>query len=439
MTLGHRDFFAGSTATALAYVQLARELQLFGRVECCAVQAVATPDALSNRNAKPWEFMHDSSLAANQTSTIGHNHASQRPREEVDRLMYASRSLVTGSVFAEMQKIRAHALQRNMADSVHVALLHQSGWFMEWIEGPSHGVRALMSRVVADPRHQDLHLLHRSSGPRRLSEPWSMALVQTKEAGDDFSIRVTTLRDELRQGRKVDPASVWRRLSTPLTHPGASEQARSDRFQRVMVCAAQGADSFNLVHHLGTVHQAEVVHRRFVGAHADALDVATDYVDLEVGAVVRRVVAMARNGLQIGLTRAFLTDYSHVILLLCGVPARDQGLIERLVSACAHLQHRPVLVGLGPLECDHVSLQRLAHAGGLVYLDCDLAGDIDSETLWAAAEPALDLALAANYNWLSQQSPHWSPALRSMRAAALRQCGLAGNAELSSAGNRSKS
>ena len=27
---------------------------------------------------------------------------------------------------------------------------------------------------------------------------------------------------------------------------------------------------------------------------------------------------MARNGLQIGLFQAFLSDYSHMVLLLCG-------------------------------------------------------------------------------------------------------------------------
>jgi hypothetical protein len=224
-----------------------------------------------------------------------------------------------------------------------------------------------------------------------------------------------TLRDEHHQGQVLEPAAIWRRLSTPLTHPKASEQGQEEGFQRVMVCSAQGAQSFNLVHWLGQTRGADVVHRRFIGSRSDLLDVATDYVDLDAGTVVRRVVAMARNGLEIGLTRAFLTDYSHVILLLSGVQAKDYNVLQRLLAACAHLRHRPVLVGLGPLECDHAALQRLAHSGGLVYLDCDLAGDMGPESLWAAAEPALDLAVAANYNWLSQQAPDWSPALRANR------------------------
>lgn len=319
---------------------------------------------------------------------------------EVGRLMYASQSNFTGPVFQEMQRIREHALQRNVADEVHVALLHQSGWFVEWMEGPPAGVHALMGRVARDTRHRGLRLLHSSRGPRRLTQPWSMAIVQALELPADFARRVATLREEHQQGRAPGPATVWRRLSTPLTHPGAAEQAVSDRFQRVMVCAAKGEASFDMVRWLGRTHKAEVVHRRFAGSRADGLDVATDYVDLDIGAVVRRVIAMARNGLHLGLTQAFLPDYSHVILLLSGDSTRDGDLMQRLVAACARLVHRPVVLGLGLPFCDHAALQKMAHRGGLVYLDCDLAGHIDAQAWWDAAEPLLDLSLAANSDWL---------------------------------------
>ena len=314
------------------------------------------------------------------------------PGEDVDRLMYASQSNFVGPVFTEMHRIRDHALQRNLVDGVHVALLHQSGWFLEWMEGPPAGVDAVMRRVAQDARHQGMRLLHSSHGPRRLTEPWSMAIVQTCESPCDFARRVITLREDHHKSLASDPATVWRRLSTPLTHPGAAEQAVSDRFQRVMVCAARGTDSFDMVHWLGQKHGAEVVHRRFAGSYADRLDVATDYVDINSGAVVRRVIAMARNGLRIGLTKAFLPDYSHVLLLLSGDDTRNGNLVERLVAACERLAHRPVVVGLAPPFCDHAKLQQIARRGGLVYLDCDLAGDIDAQACWNAAEPLLDLS-----------------------------------------------
>lgn len=336
--------------------------------------------------------MHDSMTSDWRDS------AAAAPGAGVDRLMYASLSSFEGPVFAEMHRIRDHALQRNVADEVHVALLHQSGWFVEWMEGPPAGVHAVMGRVARDARHRGLQLLHSSGGPRRLTEPWSMAIVQTRERPTDFARRVMTLREEHRKGLVPDPATVWRRLSTPLTHPGAAEQAVSDRFQRVMVCSAQGADSFDMVRWLGQRHDAEVVHRRFAGSRADGLDVATDYVDLDSGTVVRRVIAMARNGLHIGLTQAFLSDYSHVILLLSGDGTRDGNLMQRLVAACVRLAHRPVVVGLGPLPCDHATLQQTARRGGLVYLDCDLAGRLDAPAWWDAAEPLLDLSLAPSFD-----------------------------------------
>jgi hypothetical protein len=144
-----------------------------------------------------------------------------------------------------------------------------------------------------------------------------------------------------------------------------------------------------------------VISQRFAGAEARTRDVATDYVDVGggAGAVVRRVVAMARNGLLIGLTQAFLPDYSHLILLLCGDAKRDEDLMHMLVSACSRLAHRPVVVGLGSLDCDHLGLRKIARAASLVYLDCDLSGADDPQAMWAAAEPALDFSLAANSSW----------------------------------------
>lgn len=323
---------------------------------------------------------------------------------EVDRLMYASVSCVQGSVFETMQRIRAHALHRNVADGVHVALLHQSGWFMEWMEGPTAGVRAVMARVARDSRHRHLKLLHSSRGPRRLSEPWSMAIVQTHEPPTAFAQRVLTMREEHRRGRRSDPATVWRRLSTPRNHPGATEHAHADRFQRVMVCAADGTASFDLVRWLGDRHRAEVVHRRFAGSRDDVLDVATDYVDLDSGSVVRRVIAMARNGLQIGLTQAFLPDYSHVVVVLCDDNERNVSVMSRLVAACQRMNHRPVIVALEPLDCDHSPLQRMADEAGLVYLGTELAGAMDTEALWSATEPLLDLSVAANSEWPAFQA-----------------------------------
>ena len=171
-----------------------------------------------------------------------------------------------------------------------------------------------------------------------------------------------------------------------------------DHCQRVMVCSARGTRSFELVRWLGQASGCHVTTQRLAGANEKVQDVANDYVDLPArrGAMPRRVVAMARNGLQIGLFQAFLSDYSHVMLLLSGDSRHDMELVQFVVAACARLPDRPVLLGIGQAGCDHTLLREAARAGGLVYLDCDADGT-DAKAVWAAAEPALDFSRSAKY------------------------------------------
>ena len=320
------------------------------------------------------------------------------PGEVVDRLLYASLCCVRGPVFEEMHRIRDQALQRNAVDGVYSALLYQAGWFMEWMEGPPAGVQAAMRRLATDPRHRNLRIIHHSRGLRRLTQPWSMAYRHEFEPPVDFERRLKALPARVNQ-QGLEPASVWRRLSMPLKGSDAAGRVDGDLYQRVLVCSARGTASFELVRWLGQSYQCKVTSQRLAGAESRVRDVATDYVDLDgsAGAMLRRVVAMARNGLQIGLFQAFLPDYSHMVLLLCGDRRHDEDLINILAAACSRLAHRPVLLGLGRPGCDHAGLRAAARNGGLAYLDCDLTGNIDAKALWAVAEPALDFSRTARY------------------------------------------
>lgn len=313
----------------------------------------------------------------------------------MDRLLYASECRVQGSVFKEMHRIRDHALLRNITDDVYVALLYQAGWFVEWLEGPAEGIDAVLRRTANDPRHGNLRVIHRSRGPRRLTQPWSMAFRQDQEQPSEFARRLAALSTH----PAPDPTAAWRRMSMPLKQEGLAAPVDCDKHQRVMVCAARGTQSFELVRWLGQAYGAKVTSQRLAGAQDSARDVANDYVDIDGGrgAMLRRVVATARNGLQIGLLQAFLPDYSHIVLLLCGDARHDSELLQGLVAACARLSHRPVLLGLGPSRCDHAGLREAARKGGLVYLDCDVDEGANAKALWAAAEPALDFSRNAKY------------------------------------------
>ena len=314
----------------------------------------------------------------------------------VARVVYASQAAISESVYAEMEDIRASALKHNEPVGVATALLHQSGWFVQWKEGPGDQLLKIMDRVALDPRHRDLRIVHRSRGPRLLAGPWSMAIVQCRETRLDMERRVLHLKRQVDAGLQFTPPAIWRRLSTPMQHPGAVRQQDPDAFQRVLACAASGNASFDLVHALGQQHGEEVVHRRFAGERDR--DVGTDYVDFEHGGRIWRVIAMARNGLHLPLTRAFLPDYSHLVLLLAQDPAANVHLVQRVLGACAGLQQPPALVGVARDPGSHAMAATLARRAGLPYLTA-VADAGDAAASWEAVQRVV-APEAANDAWL---------------------------------------
>lgn len=310
--------------------------------------------------------------------------ASRSP--SVARIMYASQANVQGSIYAEMERIRSSAVRHNEPAGVATALLYQSGWFAQWKEGPREAVYRIMERVAPDPRHYALRIIHSSEGPRLLAGPWSMAIVQCDDAPADMAQRVEQLCADLALGRQYSPPAVWRRISTPLRHHATARQTGPDGFQRVMVCAATGMSSFALVQWLARAHHEELVHRRYAGARD--LDVGTDYVDFVHAERVLRLVAMARHGLTLPLTRAFLPDYSHVVLLLSGDRERDGALLERVGQGCAGQVSPPALLGVAHDPTVHREMFSLARQRGLIYLDVQ-ANIHDFQACWGAMGPQL--------------------------------------------------
>jgi hypothetical protein len=317
--------------------------------------------------------------------------------EPVARLMYASQANVQGSIYTVMERIRASAVRHNEPSGVATALLYQSGWFAQWKEGPGEALLRIMDRVQNDPRHHSMRIVHSSRGPRILAGPWSTAVVNCADSPNEMAERVHTLRAELERGRQYSPQTVWRRLSTPMRHPGAGQHADNDAFQRVLVCAAEGTGSFSLVHWLGRHYTEEVVHRRFAGA--SDLDVGTDYVDFAEDGRVLRVIAMARHGLALPLTRAFLPDYSHVVLLLCGDVERDLSLVQRVAQACKGLPTAPALLGVTSEPKEHTDMFALCRRSGLIYLGAQ-CNHRDEARCWSAIAPLLaDWRHAVDSGW----------------------------------------
>lgn len=314
-------------------------------------------------------------------------------RQDLGRLIYASICQVDGPVLDEMRRIRDHAVINNQAHNIRVALMHRCGWFVEWIEGPPDGIRALMERVALDERHRSLRVVHESVGKPRLFKPWIGSIAEANESTGEFARRVMALHERHLKGKGYEPASVWRSLCSPL--PGHVEVAAAQEgsYQRVMMMSAARTDAFDLLRWLAAQEKLAVVHRRFAGAARDALDVESDYLDLpRQAAAGRRLIANARKGLAMGMTHAFLPDYAAAVILLDSDSGRNEHLLDRLLTACQHVHHQPVIVGLGADSWFSDSLRSATEAGGLRWVEAR-TGDRahDMATLWWALKRALDL------------------------------------------------
>jgi hypothetical protein len=287
----------------------------------------------------------------------------EAPDDYVARMVYASESTVHDSVYAQLERIRASALRYNVPLHIHTALLYQSGWFVQWMEGPGEALMRLLDRIQSDPRHRNMRVVHSSRGPRLLCGPWSMAIVNANEVRAAMQDRVARAYQAALRGRQYGLPAIWRHLSTP--HVGPAQPGEADRYQRILVCASGTREAFELVDWLGREHTRPVVHRRFAGE--EGLDIGTDYVDFAEDGRAFRVIAMANNGLQLPLTRAFIPDYSRIVLLFGGDPQRDLQLVHRLGEACANLVTPPPVAGVAVEPAVHTALMAVAAQGRLEY------------------------------------------------------------------------
>ena len=283
------------------------------------------------------------------------------------RLIYASRSEVRGPVLDEMRRIRDHAVVNNRVYGIRVALLNMNGWFVQWIEGASQGVDALLARVERDPRHHGLTVLHRSEGPPRLFRPWIGSIVQSLESDRQFHARVIAQLARYEAGEETVPVEVWLRLTAP---PAPDMPRPHGRNPHVMLLSANGTQGFGFLAWLAQEEQRALVRRRFAGGVEDVPDVESDYADFPAfGSWGLRLVANARKGLSMGMTHAFFPDYAAIVLLLNGSEARNLRLVERVLETARQAHHQPLLVGVAGPDESTDALRASAQSHGSVWVD----------------------------------------------------------------------
>ncbi len=109
---------------------------------------------------------------------------------EVYRTVYCSRNTIEGQPSqreAEIQQILQVARVNNSQSSVTGALLFNSGYFAQVLEGPRSAVERIFERIQRDMRHGDVTVLENGYAEVRDFSEWSMAYVRPhseKEAND---------------------------------------------------------------------------------------------------------------------------------------------------------------------------------------------------------------------------------------------------------------
>jgi hypothetical protein len=121
------------------------------------------------------------------------------------QLVYCSRAS-PGIDDRAVDAIIRSARRRNPEQGITGLLVFGGGIFFQWLEGPRDNVTALMGRLQADRRHQDIVMLDTSEEVReRLFPDWDMELVSGLHIRD-------VLQDALDNARDAANAATLRGL-----------------------------------------------------------------------------------------------------------------------------------------------------------------------------------------------------------------------------------
>jgi Sensors of blue-light using FAD len=91
-------------------------------------------------------------------------------------LIYCSR-VALDLELTEIYKILKQAQSHNQAHDITGALLFNTRFFLQLLEGPEQAVDQLYQRIQADSRHHNIRLIGRAPLVNQRLMQWSMALV----------------------------------------------------------------------------------------------------------------------------------------------------------------------------------------------------------------------------------------------------------------------
>lgn len=245
---------------------------------------------------------------------------------EVTRVVCASLSRIQGSVMEQLFALREKQSRATAAPAVRMALLYASGWFVIWLEGPAAAVEAMRAACERDERNERQIVIHRSTGPAGLTEPFSVATTQLPVSPPEFGQRVMRVKHGF---AAEGPEAAWRFLSAPCTLALSADEKPQAR-ERVAMVSAEDNGPIDVLRALG---RGVVAYQRFASGDARSSDVGVAYVDFQASARLRRVLLLSRRALGHELVRLSLAGIDALVLLLGARPAASVELAQ-LVAAC---------------------------------------------------------------------------------------------------------
>jgi len=109
-----------------------------------------------------------------------HYRSEQSLNSNLYKIVYCSKNLIEGDDAkrdAEIEQILQTSRRNNKVQNVTGALLFDSGYFAQVLEGPKLAIEQTFERIQRDPRHGDVTVLSVQTDGHRDFPEWSMAHV----------------------------------------------------------------------------------------------------------------------------------------------------------------------------------------------------------------------------------------------------------------------
>ncbi len=113
---------------------------------------------------------------------------------ELYKIVYCSRNYIGGGHVerdGEILQILDAAKANNSRQSITGALLFNSGFFAQVLEGPRSSIERVFERIQQDPRHGEVTVLESGAADRRSFPEWSMAYVHLPSDSEATGVAAT--------------------------------------------------------------------------------------------------------------------------------------------------------------------------------------------------------------------------------------------------------